>query len=93
MRHPISAIGVTAETAEKCEELLLSVHRKQFWAFYCVCSLIGRAVLLLSAVPVLSSRADESSTQKGFVAAENTFTAAASSAEVNSNCRRERKSL
>lgn len=31
-KHPISAIGVTAEIAEKSEEQLLSVHRKQFWA-------------------------------------------------------------
>lgn len=45
LRHPISAIGVSAEIAEKSEELLLSVHRKQFWALYCVSSLIGRAVL------------------------------------------------
>lgn len=32
LRHPISAIGVTAEIAEKSEEQVLSVHRKQFWA-------------------------------------------------------------
>lgn len=32
LRHPVSAVGVTAEIGAKSEELLLSVHRKQFWA-------------------------------------------------------------
>lgn len=93
LRHPISAIGVTAEIAEKSEEQVLSVHRRQFWALLLCWLFNWKSCAVPHCLPVLCSRADESSTQRGFEAAENTLTAAASSTEVNSNCRSERKSL